>query len=1265
MQKRRTLGRLITAVALLVAFLCQGTWALAGSTGALGGNISDEAGKPVANATVTATAPSGIASVTTDAAGHFVFLSLSPDTYTLSVKKANYADASLGGNTVFADQVQNVAIVLHPALTTIVHTVSTSAGNLVKSGTTSDIYSVNASTQDAIKALGGGGNMNSAYSAIYSVPGVSSYIGNYGFGQVFYIRGSEYNQVGYEFDGVPVNRAFDNYNGSSLSNLGQQELQVYTGAAPAGAATATVGGYINQVIKTGTYPGYGTAQVSLGGPTFYHNAQIETGGASPNRLFSYYAAIGGYNQQFRLFNAQNGGNLSIQDGWEGPASEFTTQYYGNGVTACNPDGTNPNAPLQTEYLTGAGCIGFGPAGGMDYDTTNSDREATFNFHFGLPHKNDGGKDDIQLLFTNSSYNTAYAESNSDLGGVAGYTAMSGAKQFGYWGGTASNTWCTVFGLCNAAGTQVAIPFEDGKIFAAGTTFGQAANTATTIPYLFPNTGLNRTPGSAEPNQLRNTIFNNSSIIKAQYQKNIGTTAYARIYAYALYSDWLQNGPTFGASDYVGDNQWCCSGGVSRDYELNAHTRGGEFQYANQFNSQNLLTFTANYVTSTVGRFNNGTMSNTSSTTSTNLTDGTNCYSYTTGALGSCLSSGTSGTYGSPTRGLSEAACGTPALAGTPACTSGATWLVTKPAESGTYNAVTPKFSSFSLTDEFRPNDKLDLNLGVRMETFEYDRPAAGSDFPFWYTAAANSYCYNLTTLAPVLAVVPFGSTGPGAPVVVQGECQASLLAGPNTAHPSATDPENTDGLVYSAGGGANKLTNTLFSPRLAFTYTLDPDTVVRGSYGRYVEPVTTATVQYLDKSGKTSAAFNFSNFWQYGYTTPLHNLVPQTSNNVDFSLEKRLHGTDISFKLSPFYRYTTNQLNSIAIGPNFVSALNVGTQRSQGVEFEIQKGDPSKNGFAGAISYTYTNARIKFSNLSNGRNTIDPLNDYIKYYNALTSAGGGSACYQPGYIGGVPNPAAGQPVACGGTAIANPYYNSAPQPLLDRNGWYETYPNNDPYQPADGQSTAIAPNVFAGYLNWKHDRLTITPTFQLNQGTDYGTPVDVYGLDPRYCGGNQANGGPNVYTGSTFGPLATTTPGNANYLTCGPSAITGNGFLAIPNPQTGTFDSLGQYTQPWQFNLGLAASYELSNKVKATLTLANLYNRCFGGSTTSWSSAFKPSSLVCGYGTNGSFYQSNFYNGSGPNDAVNGTLPKVLQEPFAPFGPGLPFQAYFEVQIKL
>ena len=184
-------------------------------------------------------------------------MTLAPDTYVVTASKDGYAPSSYPGITIFADQSLTLAVKLpHANLKNIATVTATSAGSLVKPGTTVDVYAVNQATATQLQIAGGGNNINSAYSAIYSMPGVNGLPGNYGFGQVFYIHGSSYNQIGYEFDGIPVNRAFDNYNANSLSNLGATSTEVYTGGGPAAGTSATLGGYINQVIKTGTYPGY-------------------------------------------------------------------------------------------------------------------------------------------------------------------------------------------------------------------------------------------------------------------------------------------------------------------------------------------------------------------------------------------------------------------------------------------------------------------------------------------------------------------------------------------------------------------------------------------------------------------------------------------------------------------------------------------------------------------------------------------------------------------------------------------------------------------------------------------------------------------------------------------------------------------------------------------------------------------------------------------------------------------------------------------------
>lgn len=131
---------------------------------------------------------------------------------------------------------------------------------------------------------------------------------------------------------MPANRVYDNAPQTMLSNIGQQELQVYTGGTPATADATGIAGYVNQVIRTGTYPGFASLDLGLGDPTFYHKASLEVGGASQNRLFSYYAAFAGVNQDYRYADQFNGvsdpqlfypvyfpeGRFNVYDGTSGP-----------------------------------------------------------------------------------------------------------------------------------------------------------------------------------------------------------------------------------------------------------------------------------------------------------------------------------------------------------------------------------------------------------------------------------------------------------------------------------------------------------------------------------------------------------------------------------------------------------------------------------------------------------------------------------------------------------------------------------------------------------------------------------------------------------------------------------------------------------------------------------------------------------------------------------------------------------------------------------
>jgi hypothetical protein len=1319
------------AVLLLVAMLAQGTWALASTTGGISGQVVDATtNKAVADATVTANSPSGGATATTDAGGNFHFLTLGPDTYTISATKTGYNSASQSGITVFADQMHTLTLAISPALRTIANVTSRAAGNLVKSGTTSDIYSVNAATQQVVSGSGGGFNLNQAYSGIYSQPGVTSYIGNAGWGQVFYIRGSAYSQIGYEFDGVPVNRAFDNYQANSLSSLGQQELQVYTGGSPSGASSATLGGFINQVIKTGTYPGSGTLKGGIGAPGFYHALTAEAGGSNPNRTFSYYVGIQGYNQHFPAGTWANMSNISpdglnqygLVNGAEiaTPIGALIGSGFGGINGASGPDGSGwfgqflngPFGPCQTGGANAGISVGYtaanpGPFNGtcfgfFPWNTYLSDmyeRDTVLNLHFALPHRNDSGRDDVQLLYDNSMQYQLNGDSILDAGGLGSLNNL--LAPFGIYNtpGNPNPGLCgyeNQFGL-GCATTNSPIPYIDSRIFAPGSTFGEPVANTTTVPYYFPNTSTNRSlntpfaPTVGEQVGYKDGYWNNVGIIKGQYTKNIGSNAYARLFGYTFYSDWLISGQPAAGTCYL-DGYLCSAGGPGWDgtanYELTTHTRGAEFQFADQINAQNLLRLTANYTTASVARWNNTTFIGgfASSRNISNLTNGNPnnpmCFSYTTGNQGSCFSGSTSGSPFNTMHGQAEDPCAAGQVpAGSPACANGATWQVTVPGGYGTYNTVQPVFTSVALEDEFKPNDKLDLNLGVRLESYRYNLQNLNTpEFNFWFNATAQTVCYDPANGLPMFNPLGLGQPVPP-PLHQTNPLKACGMApsGQEGLHPvgstslcNGVTTVDCGTLAYSANG-PSQYTHSMFSPRVGGTYTLSADDVLRFSLGKYTQPTETAFEQYTNQSGKGAASFDYSRFFGLGFHNPTHDNPVQYSNNYDFSWEHRFHNSDVTFKLSPFYRDTHNEIVTIVLGPGFVSGVNLGHQISSGVELQLQKGDPTRDGWSGALSYTYTNTKLQFGSPPSGINQIDYLNNYIKAFNALTSAGGGSACYSGGIGQACPANFATNP-----SVVINPYYNMASQSVLDRNGWYPTYPNQGPTDPNNNPAglTAIWPHQINAWLQYKRGRFAIAPNLTLVSGSYYGSPVDTYGIDPRSCAQNETAATTSQGT-AVPGVAGTAAAGNCDFLTAGPTGFTASGLLAIPNPFTGSLDKMGQFQEPWQANVGALIRYDVSPRVTANLTLTNIFNTCFGGSNTAWSSAFKPGQWVCGYGSNNSSYVgalsnqpeygSGFYYGSSPSGASNGSpvYSSAYNYPFSPYTSALPFQAYFEVQVKL
>ncbi|MFY9884586.1 MAG: TonB-dependent receptor, partial [Candidatus Cybelea sp.] len=1250
--------------------------------------MKDSSGAPVAGVEVQAISASMNRTATTDAGGHFVLLSLNPDTYTLNVSKSGYQGVSYPGVVVFADQTQTVAYTLQRALRTIAHVTSAAGTSLVKSGVGSDLYSVNAAQASAAAALGSGGNLNNAYSAMASVPGVQTSQGGIGWDMnAAYVRGQNSYYTGYEYDGIPVNRSFDNYNSSTESSLGLQELQVYTGGGPSSVASSGTAGFINQVIKTGTFPGFATANLGIGSPTFYHQAQVEVGGSTPDRTFSYYVGLLGYNQDYRFINNSNGAGYMTPGGiFAGNTDGFSIGYgFGSigvlGVAApicydlsvCN--GVKPMCSLvSTSWRTPppAGCWQYYSGIGGDPSMV-SDRESVINLHMGIPKQN-GLRDDVQLMWSGSSLINYGYNSPTDLG--------PGNNQFIYsfYGTHAAAPICgpetiapglTVNGCNSPAATPASLaplglkcgPGGSGPTqaaFCAPTYLGYADNVAYNLPFGSPvgvtnyRTGATtvKTPGvyfqpSTPPHAFGgpipltdNTINNNQNnagITKLQYTYALSQSAYLRAYGYTFYSNWLATNPTFGASD-EGVPQFP----EPAEYQLITHTSGGALDFQDQLNDQNLVSLDGNYTTAGVTRFSNssaypGCLSSVGCSPIGYMSSKNGqftCYAPTastsTGTKAGqpvpCLASAyydvKQGTMLAPT--WLATPNGGPdgfAPAGSAAARAGASWdTLWSGNATGSFNTVRPRFTNAALQDQFRPSDKFLINASVRYDNFTYDLPdSATPATQFYANMTRNFTCVMASTNQVLTEPLPAGVPPPATALYVNGDCNTAAAAnfpkGPHTGwvHPNGTVQDGVQAPNFTAESPSSYSLD-YWQPRFSGTYTINPNNVVRMSAGRYVQPPISASVQYLSLSGDDRSVWN--NTMNLGFFSPFHPIPGISSGQYDLSWESHLKGTDMSFKLTPFYTWVAGWQQQTFIGAGFVTQVPVGVNRNEGVELQFNKGDFSRNGLSGLLALTYTNSKVMFQNvgLSTGgtiTNELTALNQAITQYNLLTKAGGGSACYRAG------NPAScnsSKAVSCGPSSapssvkcdtIANPYYNQPEQGLLDEGAWYNPYSTAIAPSLNGAVNSYISPWVSALILNWRHDKLAITPSFNFQTGGFYGSPLDTEGYDPRTCVLNSAVSGITKLSPKT-------NPLQCNYLSINAPGLSNLGFLYVPNPQTGAF-LFNNYEQPSSIVGNLQIAYDVSPRIRLTVLGTSLFHECFGGTAAAWTAANPPSAAVCGY----------------------------------------------------
>lgn len=701
------LGAVITA--LLLAFvLASGCLpAVAGTTGGFAGTITvDTTRAPLAGAKVTLASPSQTSKTTTDARGHFAFVSLEPDTYMLSIEATGYETVVQSGLTITADQFPVLAFSAHPLLREIGRTVARSAADIVRPGQTADVYSVSGQLVQNAQGLGGGGALFQTYAALSSVPGV--YVPQNGTNQGQnnsgpYIRGGNFTQVGQEYDGIPITRAYDSYVGNTQGITGQQELQVYTGGGPASSPSESLAGSINQVVKTGTYPTTIGFEAVGGTPTFYHYLRGEVSGATPDKRFTYYVGTTGWNQAYRYGDNFNGGSGL------GP-STTTLAPTGNGSVI--------SLPFQTGFFGGP--------------SDTSTRETVANLHYKIPHRGgDGESDDVQVLAQIGRQVVGVYDSVNDLGGL----------KSPYW----------QFATGGAAPTYPIAEVYQGPIFSK-------YNPALATTYAYPAAPAGVANGGIIPLDARGTEDSNNALFKVQYQKNFSPSAYARLYAFSNYSSWFVNDPIGAYYQPLPD------AGILGlfDDELSTHTRGLALQFADQLSSRHLLQALASYTYTGVDRWYNNAPYD--SGFAIQLRDGSGrCYNQVTGALANCYSGNglanaitVKSASGVPTDLVVPA--GAPAGAQYEAVTSGYGGSLS--------NQVSPKFTTLSLDDAWQLTDKLKVDLGARYDLYLYalgdtaSQAVVGGSNAFYFSEYNAEHCYNVST-GTLVTVAPDAACAAG------------------------------------------------------------------------------------------------------------------------------------------------------------------------------------------------------------------------------------------------------------------------------------------------------------------------------------------------------------------------------------------------------------------------------------------------------------------------------------------------------------------------
>jgi len=296
----------LCAAALLVSLTA---WAQSSTTGVIEGRVRDQAGNPVADATVTGVANRAPSATVTDSEGRYTLQNLPPGIYKVRAEASGKASVILDSVVVSINTRTRVDVTMVEGQTETVTVTSEAPVVDTKSVTTGGNFKV----ANFIDQIPVGRNLAATLTL---APGVESG-GGTGAGN-YSISGSSGLENSYIVDGVNITSTgyggIGTYNGV-YGSLGTgvtydflEEVQVKTGGIDVEFGQAT-GGVVNSVVKSGTNDLSGSVGLYAGAPiNEYKQGDLFIGAVNPqkgswgdNAQYDLGLSIGGRIIQDKLF----------------------------------------------------------------------------------------------------------------------------------------------------------------------------------------------------------------------------------------------------------------------------------------------------------------------------------------------------------------------------------------------------------------------------------------------------------------------------------------------------------------------------------------------------------------------------------------------------------------------------------------------------------------------------------------------------------------------------------------------------------------------------------------------------------------------------------------------------------------------------------------------------------------------------------------------------------------------------------------------------